>query len=1036
MGATFHVAPGGNDTNSGTADQPLASVVKAVSMVQGKTEPSEIVIHAGVYQGCPGDGVVIGRHSQTSSVEQLPPLLITAAKKADGSYEEVWFDGGRKISQAEPVADLSGVYKTEGKFDLGSSRPQMWEVDTRTRYDLAADLAAVGQFPASFWCNEAPRETLRSQSEAKEGGSGIFFHTSDGRPPEAHELFIARDSFGMYVWRQNTTLRGLRFRNFVASKKSSGVVLRASNTTIEDCYAWNCLNGFNLLTLPDFVMENMRLRRCTTEDCAGGVYLDGKHGIVEDCRFFKIRDKFIIPVNRQNDCAIQYYHPAIEGEVRRNLCVGFADGIFMKCPSSVFIVEYNTVVDGSVYGIGCTAWHPKSIFRCNIATGFVWPILSPDGIPQGAVVDYNCFWKNAEQNALKECLETPRKAGTGEHNFVKDPRFANPSKGDYRLLPDSPCLKMGAKGLSSVATSEARAKEEKNCGAFGPVGPDFKDVQPPEILLSLAPPARQAGGSGELYFERDPWIGGGTNLIRQLPPENKAGEWITPEPRVGLIIQAEDFVSKPAQMKIKIGDGAWTMPEPYAKEKEISFPSNTPKTSVSVMVSDTAMNWSVEKTLMIRVAKAGPRLKSAPTVYANDNGVIIVFETDIPCLAKLEFGADNDYGHALEQPRDIQHSWSAADGGDWVEIRSKPAVTNCLALLKPAVAPGKTCHYRLILQDEVGNKTVTDDATFIVKGAAKSYFVSPRGTDAESRGTRENPFRTIQFAVDRALPGDRIILLPGLYPGETKLTHGGVEGVPLTIEADQPDTVILDGRHEAKTCLRLEKAPYVVIKGFEIRWFAHVGVYATDSPNVTVAYCRVWNSFRGSHGVELGEIRGTFAHRSSGFIADHNVIYEIGKGIYLLQSPRSRVTYNTVCRNDYGGAGFDYSAEGSVNRNNSFAYSGNDQFTIEGSDTNELATFDSDYNNLGTKLAGDKTFEIKDNFFQYHGSKAIIALNGKRFHSLKKWQDATGKDLHSIFKDPIYSDAAHGDYHLKANSPNIGAGEGGATIGALGVKEK
>jgi hypothetical protein len=477
------------------------------------------------------------------------------------------------------------------------------------------------------------------------------------------------------------------------------------------------------------------------------------------------------------------------------------------------------------------------------------------------------------------------------------------------------------------------------------------------------------------------------------------------------------------------GGGSETVgKQPLQTIREINLPANSSLTTVSVMVSDTAGNWSPEQTLMVRLAKEGPRLKGAPVIYANDNGVVIAFETDSPCLASIEYGVDRKYGAILEQPKDVQRFWSSEDGGDWVKIRTTPRETNRFVLLKPAVASGKTCHYRLILKDEVGNQTVTDDFTFIVKGAAKSYFVAPKGTDKEGGGGRENPWRTPQFAVDRALPGDRIILLPGLYAGETKLTHGGLEGAPITIEPQQAGTVVLDVRHKADCCLRLEQAPYVVIKGLEMRWFNCAGVYAADSPGVTVEKSRFWFGFHGIRTVQL-DMHGIFAHRSPGFVADHNVMYELAGGIYLLASPRSRVTYNTVCGTDYAGAYFPYSAEGTINRNNSFAYNGNDQYVIEVGNTNELAAFDSDYNNLGTKVrpnaedTEDKSFVVKDKFFAHHGSKAVINVNGRRFGNLPQWQKASGKDLHSIFKDPLYSDAAHYDFRLQTNSPNIGAGE-------------
>ena len=988
--STVHVSTTGSDRSPGTEAQPLRTIREAIRRVSAAKEPSEIVIHEGVYSG----DARVGDNKDRLGGPRAH-LLVTAARKPDGSFEEVVLDGARKIEEAEPVARKPGIFKVPGKFSY-RYRTHMWEADTRTRYTLVADLAAVEQFPASFW---------HTKSEA-------FFRSSDGQPPEAHEIGMTRGRAGITLWRPNVTVRGLQCRNFLAWRWSAGVELRGANTAAEDCRVWNCVRGFQVMMEP----ENVRILRCRTDDCAGGVYSQGTRTVVEDCRLYKVRDGFMVPAYPQDDCGIQFYHPAFEGEVRRNLCVGFGSGIFVKCKTSEFVVEHNTCLDGIAHGIGCTSWHPKSVFRLNIVTGFSWPILSPGKINATNVVDYNCLWASRESSAMRRCMEDPPKVGTGTHTIFADPRFAAPVVQDYRLLPDSPCVKIPPEG--------------KRCGAFGIVGADFKDVQPPAVRLSAAAPAKQAGGSGELYFERDPWIGGGRNLVRQLPPEGQGDQWVAPQAQITLEIEAQDYVSRPTQMVVRVGSQAWGEPEPFQARRAVELPPDAPMTGVSVRVSDEAGNWSDPTSILFRLAASGPKLRRPLALYANSNGVVISFETDTPCLATVEFGKGLTYGSELEQPKSVQRSWISGDGGDWVEIRSKPRVTNYLALLPPRVTSGERYHYRLVLEDEVGNRTVTDDGAFQLEGEPRSHFVSPSGEDGDGRGARDAPWRTIQFAVDRSLPGDRVALLPGLYPGEATLTHGGLDGAAITIEADEPGTAILDGRHEMKACLRLEHAPHVVIRGLEARWYKRAGIYIADSPQVSVLKCKIWNDFW--MGWPIGS--GVFAHRSPGLVADHNVIYQMEQGITLLQSPRSRVTHNTILKNMYGAVKFIYSAEGSVSRNNSFCYSGNDQYLVAYRDKKEFETFDSDYNNVGTKLRrpdpGDEI--VPDSpFFRHHGSKAVISLNGKRFNSLRRWQKETGKDVHSIFRDPKYVDPENWDFRLKSDSPNIGVGEGGATIGAL-----
>jgi hypothetical protein len=230
----------------------------------------------------------------------------------------------------------------------------------------------------------------------------------------------------------------------------------------------------------------------------------------------------------------------------------------------------------------------------------------------------------------------------------------------------------------------------------------------------------------------------------------------------------------------------------------------------------------------------------------------LAFESDTPCKVTLELGEDTEYGLVLVQPDNAQRSW-LTDPAEAPEDSAQLRVTSCLALLAALVAPGKTYHYRLVLEDQLGNRTETGDSTVALTGGPASYFVSPVGEDVEDRGTRERPWQTVQFAVDRALPGDRVVLLPGLYPGETVLTHGGIEGAPVTIEAEEAGTAILDSRHHASTCLRLEQAPRVVIKGLEVRWFGKgdtfysydkAGIAIQGSPDVSVLECRIRNDFR------------------------------------------------------------------------------------------------------------------------------------------------------------------------------------------------
>ena len=130
---------------------------------------------------------------------------------------------------------------------------------------------------------------------------------------------------------------------------------------------------------------------------------------------------------------------------------------------------------------------------------------------------------------------------------------------------------------------------------------------------------------------------------------------------------------------------------------------------------------------------------------------------------------------------------------------------------------------------------------------------------------------------------------------------------------------------------------------------------------------------------------------------------------------------------------------GTVCQNNCFAFSGNQMYRITTADEEELDTFDADYNNLGTRLrewqgarpAHSLTPNVKS---LQVGSKTMVTLNEKWYHSLEEWRRRSGKDQHSIFADPKFVDPDKHDFRVRPGSPNISAGKNGATIGALAAE--
>jgi hypothetical protein len=83
---------------------------------------------------------------------------------------------------------------------------------------------------------------------------------------------------------------------------------------------------------------------------------------------------------------------------------------------------------------------------------------------------------------------------------------------------------------------------------------------------------------------------------------------------------------------------------------------------------------------------------------------------------------------------------------------------------------------------------------FVGCGAeAASYYVSPKGNDA-NRGTSLNaPLRTIQKAVDAAMPGDTILIRGGTYRETVSTARSGTSAARITIQNYRNEVVTVRG---------------------------------------------------------------------------------------------------------------------------------------------------------------------------------------------------------------------------------------------------
>jgi len=129
--------------------------------------------------------------------------------------------------------------------------------------------------------------------------------------------------------------------------------------------------------------------------------------------------------------------------------------------------------------------------------------------------------------------------------------------------------------------------------------------------------------------------------------------------------------------------------------------------------------------------------------------------------------------------------------------------------------------------------------------AGQSYYVAVGGNDANP-GTLEQPWRTLQHAVDRLLPGDTVFLRAGIYHEHVLVTRSGSPGAFITLAAYAGETATVDGEgfdmENWSGVIDLSGQSYVRVSGLRVVNSAYAGIFADGGSNLTVDHCYTYNT--------------------------------------------------------------------------------------------------------------------------------------------------------------------------------------------------
>ena len=634
-----------------------------------------------------------------------------------------------------------------------------------------------------------------------------------------------------------------------------------------------------------------------------------------------------------------------------------------------------------------------AVIRHNFIQGFEHAGIHSKGSPGTYVVEYNTIVGIPRSFSIDKGFRV-------KYNIFADNTvpFQSDLKGELEATIDYN-LFWGPRDLTAVIRNEKVGGKPHNIfGAPHFASPDQGDYR----LLPDSPAIGIQGNKNAGACPRVPDdYRGPPNL--QVALVRRRGDSVEAKLSVTGMARAE-------AMRYAINDDA-LVERLFASANTFILPDPDKEHTLRVQVRDANGIWSAVNTVSIPVPAQNPKLVGAPSIIANRYGALFAFEADQAARGEVEYHDDN--------------TWVAAGRCTYANGRRTP-------LLVTGLPPGRPHRYRINVHGVVA------EGEFNLAGAPRIMYVASGGEDAEAGGSREKPFATIQYALERALPGDRVRILPGIYFGAYQLENrGGTDQPPLIIEGLYPNTVVLDGLRQENTLLRVNKTPHVVLRNLNFRWYVDSAVTFSDSPGARVTGCRFINNYwRGGAGPTC---RSLNFFRSPHFTVDRCIFARTRYGLSVESSPGGRIVHNTAVANSvthvlWRGAPSD----DIVIQYNSFNWNGNSLLYLPQPQDTIQKRSTIDCNNYGTTFMREKGAQNASGRygrslakpFPYLPSNREFIAGNKTFVNMEDWLVYSGQDKNSIFADPKLIDPRAGRFDVAADSPNLLPD--GMVIGALG----
>lgn len=212
-----------------------------------------------------------------------------------------------------------------------------------------------------------------------------------------------------------------------------------------------------------------------------------------------------------------------------------------------------------------------------------------------------------------------------------------------------------------------------------------------------------------------------------------------------------------------------------------------------------------------------------------------------------------------------------------------------------------------------------------------TYYVSAaKGNNNNPGNQPENPLRTIQAAINKAQAGDSITIGAGTYAERLHIQKPGTVDAPIVIAAQQGESPVIDGAnlniphdtglvviqqsqaiifsglniHNADGVgLIVDKSSGITVSGVTIEASYAGGLHITQSENVLVEQCRIFNCGRRflAHGAERLNVALLSRHSTEITIRNNQVYENSDEGISVSVGSKNVVVSKNVCYDNRNG---------------------------------------------------------------------------------------------------------------------------------------